>query len=197
MTDPKELIVDFLNYCRDEQVELYNEPGLQHEMAIFLRQKLHGTGLKIQLERNVSFFTVQKTNVRKREIDIVIYTPDKSHKTVIELKYSTRQQGKVPERMFEVCEDLMFLEQLKALGFDRCFSLFLADNKDFWAGKGVVSPYKFFRPPFDCLCGQIMKPTGKDEEKKALKTVTLNHSYNLAWKDLDKSHKYILTEVCG
>ena len=77
MIDLKELIEQFFDIVESSGIEIYNEFSLQHELGIFLRNKL--PGYKIQFERNVSFFT-NDTDTIKKEIDI-------SKKKFARLKY--------------------------------------------------------------------------------------------------------------
>lgn len=53
------LLEEFADLIRNEEVEVYNEFSLQHELGIFLRAKL--TGNKVQFERNTKFFGITGT----------------------------------------------------------------------------------------------------------------------------------------
>ena len=55
----KIIIDDFMNIVAAGKVEIYNEFSLQHELGIFLREKL--TGYKIEFERNTKFFRITGT----------------------------------------------------------------------------------------------------------------------------------------
>lgn len=103
------LLEEFVDLIRNEEVEVYNEFSLQHELGIFLRAKL--TGNKVQFERNVKFFGI--TGTVKHEIDIVIY--NENEKYAIELKYPLN--GQYPEQMYSFVKDIKFMEQLKEAGF--------------------------------------------------------------------------------
>jgi hypothetical protein len=46
-------------------IEIYNEFSLQHELGLFLRNQLNGC--KVQFERNVSHFKLQKSAFEKRK----------------------------------------------------------------------------------------------------------------------------------
>lgn len=105
------LLEEFVDLIRNEEVEVYNEFSLQHELGIFLRAKL--TGNKVQFERNVKFFGI--TGTVKHEIDIVIY--NENEKYAIELKYPLN--GQYPEQMYSFVKDIKFMEQLKEAGFYR------------------------------------------------------------------------------
>ncbi len=79
-------IQEFIKLIASGQLEIYNEFSLQHELGIFLRNIYPSH--KVQFERNVSYFGLNKTDFEKREIDISIFTQDKNEfSTVIELKY--------------------------------------------------------------------------------------------------------------
>ena len=47
----------FMKLILEEKIEVYNEFSLQHELGIFLRNKL--TNYKIQFERNTKFFDIK------------------------------------------------------------------------------------------------------------------------------------------
>jgi hypothetical protein len=96
------------------KIEIYNEASIQYELAIYLRGILDN-GYKIQLERNIKYFNLYGDYIKK-EMDIVIFTPDKKEKQCVELKYPT--QGQYPEQMFSACRDIKFLEQLTKSGFN-------------------------------------------------------------------------------
>ncbi len=51
----KRRIEEFLQYANDNKIELYNEVSLQHELGIYLRNKI-GEKYSVQFERNISFF---------------------------------------------------------------------------------------------------------------------------------------------
>ena len=76
----KELLYEFMSIVEDNQVEIYNEFSLQHELGIFLRTQL--SDYKVQFERNTKFFEI--TGTTKHEIDIVVY--NEKEKYAVELK---------------------------------------------------------------------------------------------------------------
>jgi hypothetical protein len=53
------LMNSFMKLILEEKIEVYNEFSLQHELGIFLRNKL--TNYKIQFERNTKFFKCKNT----------------------------------------------------------------------------------------------------------------------------------------
>ena len=110
----KQQISEFFELVKTKEVEIYNEFSLQHELGIFLR---HTTpDLKVQFERNVSYFDANKADFEKKEIDLCLFSHDqKNLACAMELKFP--RNGQVPESMFSFCKDIAFLEQLKQNGF--------------------------------------------------------------------------------
>ena len=66
----KDLVHDFFKTVTNQNIDLYNEFSLQHELGIFLREAL--TTYKVQFERNVSYFTNDNKTIKK-EIDIAVF----------------------------------------------------------------------------------------------------------------------------
>lgn len=168
-----EEIHDFIGTIKTGKTEIYNEFSLQHELGIFLRSCF--VGMKIQFERNVSFF-FQTGEFVKREIDISVFVPDKSRlHCAIELKFP--RNGQYPEQMFSFCKDIKFVEELKRSGFERTFFVVFAEDPLFYSGNGE-GIYGYFRQKAD-LQGSITKPTGKKDD-----SVTLGGSYRVQWFDV-------------
>jgi len=179
-----ETIRKFIDTIKTGETEIYNEFSLQHELGIFLRSRL--TGVKIQFERNVSFFFSSGEFVKK-EIDISIYSADKSRlQSAIELKFP--RNGQYPEQMFSFCKDIRFLEQLKRSGFERTFFIVFADDPLFYSGNGD-GIYGFFRNQAP-LEGTIVKPTGKKGESLAL-----DGSYRVQWSEVLRNLKCATIEA--
>ena len=173
---------EFIDEIRKGNLQIYNEASIQYELAIFLRNKLPDNF--IQLERNVSFFGLNKKKFEKKEIDIVIFNKNKTEKTAIEIKYPTN--GQVPEQMFSFCKDIKFLEQLKEHGFVNNVFLCLADEKGFWEGNSPSPIYKFFREKHP-ITGNISKPTGKESGEVKFH---INGNYLANWKLANNSTMY-------
>ena len=91
--DLKNLLIEFWNYRKENNIEIYNEFSLQHELGIFLRNNL--PEYKVQFERNVSYF-FRNADTKKKEMDIVIFKSDMSERYAIELKYP--KNGQNPEQ---------------------------------------------------------------------------------------------------
>ncbi|ALS25077.1 hypothetical protein [Paenibacillus naphthalenovorans] len=182
----KTMISSFFQHVQDHKIEIYNEFSLQHELGIYLRERL--PQYKVQFERNVSYFSSQSSTIKK-EIDISIFTKDYTEKYAIELKCPLK--GQYPEQMYSFVKDIKFMEQLKALGFAKTACVALVSDKPFYQGTNNRGIYKFFREEY-AVYGNIYKPTGsgKDEE-----SMSLSGSYAIDWKDLNAQSKFYIVEI--
>ena len=103
----KEYLNKFIEKIRNKEIDLYNEFGLQFELAIYLRNLNEFNDFKIELERPINHFGIVKNlEIPKKEIDVCIYN-NNVLKTAIEIKVSTN--GQVPLQLFKFCEDICFL----------------------------------------------------------------------------------------
>ncbi len=181
-------ITDFLEkVLTGEEVEVYNEASVQYELAIYLRSVL-GASAKVQLERNVDFFSLKKHSFLKKEMDIVVFSaipPPPKH--CIEVKFP--RNGQYPEQMFAACRDVRFLEQLVAASFGPSYFLMLADDHNFWEGRTVSGIYSMFRGD-EPIRGEVTKPTGSKDE-----VLHFADEYPVTWNDLRDGMKYLLIEV--
>ncbi|MEG3753757.1 hypothetical protein [Psychromonas arctica] len=110
---------------------------------------------KVQFERNVSHFDLDKCQFEKKEINICIFS-DSNLKCAIELKFP--RNGQVPETMFSFCKDILFLEQLVMAGFESAHFIALVDEHLFYEGQtgGIYGLFRNGQP----ITGLINKPTG-------------------------------------
>ena len=177
----KKLLYEFLDTVKEGKVEIYNEFSLQHELGIFLRERL--SNYKVQFERNTKFFGIRGTI--KHEIDIVIY--NECEKYAIELKYPLN--GQYPEQMYSFIKDICFMEQLRSAGFDGTYAVTLVNDKNFYSGQKRDGIYSFFREN-NVITGPIEKPTGKKDE-----IVTLNGEYIIQWEGEDDSLRYYVLSL--
>ncbi|WP_426433866.1 hypothetical protein [Bradyrhizobium genosp. P] len=186
MIDLQSLCSKFAASVKRGDVEIYNEFSLQHELGIFLRTEIAGN--KVQFERNVSFFFRSDGQpFTKREIDIVVYSPNKSDLlAAIELKYP--RNGQYPEQMFSFCKDIAFCEELRRSGFQFAATVIFADDPLFYKGPSA-GIYGYFRGQRS-LTGAIKKPTGKQREE-----VTLAGKYVVHWKPVTGSLMYTVVEA--
>lgn len=122
----RQLVDDFFLFIQSKSIEIYNEFSLQHELGIFLREKL--PDYRIQFERNVSYFLINSKTIKK-EIDISIFNDDKSERYAIELKHPLN--GQYPEQMYSFVKDVKFMEQLKENGFTKTAVVVLVSDRPF------------------------------------------------------------------
>lgn len=177
---------DFISKIRSIDIDIYNESSIQYELAIFLRDKLQN--YKIQLERNITFFGLNKDEFEKKEIDIVVFNEDKSDITAIEIKFPTN--GQYPEQMFSFCKDIKFLEQLSEKGFRNNLFIAFANDSNFWNNKGDEGTiYYNFRTKKE-LSGVIVKPTGKKDQQ-----IHLCGNYRIEWKVVNQGLRYFTIMV--
>lgn len=186
ITDFFHLLEEFASELSKNNVEIYNEDSVKHELAFFLRGKLDKK-FKIQLERNIAYFGLNKNQFLKKEMDIVVYTPDQNEKHCIELKYPTK--GQYPEQMFSSCKDVRFLEQLVDSGFNTSYFMMFADDSIFYMNKGDSGIYRMFRKE-KIIRNTVRKPTGKKNQ-----VFTFHGSYKIDWKDIKNKLKYFVIKV--
>ena len=154
-------------------------------MALFLRTIL-GSEYKIQLERNISNFNLEKKVFQKKEMDLVIYTQDQDEKHCIELKFPT--SGRHPESMFDFFKDIVFLEQLIEAGFNESLAILYADDPLFYTGPQTSGIYEYFRLNKQ-IQGEIVKPTGKKDIR-----LNIRGTYLAGWTPIvDKLKCVIIT----
>ena len=183
----KEYFKNFFLLVKKGEVEIYNEFSLQHELGVYLRPEI--PDLKVQFERPVSFFGLNKEDLEKKETDISVYSEDHSTKYVIELKYP--RNGQHPEQMFSVCKDICFCEQLHQKGFVNCFSIIVVDDPLFYEGEKKTGIYQHFRSDVP-VHGEIRKPTGKKDCSFKIKG-----SYPVIWESLKNNIKYAVVEIAN
>jgi hypothetical protein len=178
----------FTSVGRDE-IEIYNEFSLQHELGIYLRSAIRESNprLKIQFERPASFFGLDHTSLEKKEIDITIFESTTGDKHAIELKYP--RKGQHPEQMFKACQDICFLEQLRRYGFGTSFFVMVVDDPLFYSGKGVQGIYRHFRRA-DTINGLIQKPTGNQDY-----TLEIRGNYTVSWNIVKGTTRYSVIAI--
>lgn len=183
--DIEKYIQVFFGNVESNAIDIYNEFSLQHELGVFLRNKIPKP-YKVEFERNLSFF-VQETKCVKSELDIVIYHPDISDKYAIELKFP--KNGQYPESMFNFIKDIKFMEEAKQLGFTNTYAVTYVQDKLFYSGSKRDGIYSFFRNS-DELHGKIRKPTGKKDE-----IVHIQGNYKINWLPLENGASYYTVSI--
>lgn len=176
----------FFELVRSNDVEIYNEFSLQHELGIVLRSRVPAPA-KIHFERPVGFFQPRTAEYEKKEIDISIFTPDRADRVAIELKFP--RNGQYPEQMFKACSDIAFLEQLVRGGFSAGIFVMAADDPLFRTGRDVDGIYAHFRVGSP-IAGRIRKPTGKSD-----RTITMRGRYVIEWHSVSERLNYCMVQV--
>lgn len=194
MTD---ILNAFFEEIRTGNIEVYNEFSLQHELGIYLRNLF--PELKIQFERNTSFFDEGVKNLYKHEMDICGYRTDSDgnitdKEFAIELKFPLN--GQHPEEMYAFITDIGFLEQVKTfLGFKKAYAITLVNDMLFYSDRAsrklkTNGIYGFFRKE-EKIEGVIEKPTGKDKT-----SVNISKSYIIKWNHVGSSDmRYYIVEI--
>jgi hypothetical protein len=182
----KKIIEDFIKEITKGNIEIYNEFSVQFELAIFLRE-LVSSNYKVQLERNIEYFQLEKNQFLKKEMDIVVFDQELSEKYCIEIKYPTN--GQYPEQMFKMSKDIAFIEQLVEAGFNNAFLIVLAGDRPFYMKKGGAEIYEMFRVRRE-IKGEIIKPTGKRN-----KNINIKNEYKINWRPIYKDLKYFFIQI--
>jgi len=134
-------INDFFSEIQRNPIEFYNESGLQHELALFL--KMNNKNLTVRLEYPTSRVFNSLPQLKKKKIDIYVKT-ETEKQYIIELKMP-KDNGGIPQAMYRTIEDVEFLEKLKIAGIDGCFSILATPCVAFWSAERANSGiYKLF-----------------------------------------------------
>ncbi|CAM2933626.1 hypothetical protein B0183_04815 [Glaesserella parasuis] len=197
MLDIESLVNDFFSYLKyKEDIEIYNEFSFQHELGIFLREKLNENNkdYKIQFERNVKDFGyIPKDKNEKKEIDIVILNKyENDEKYAIELKFANATNGQYPEKMFSFIKDIHFMETVKAecKGFVRNYCITIVEDENFYKKKGKIDGiYAYFRNGKQ-ITGDIEKPTGKEKY-----SISLKETYQIIWQKFGENKKFYIVKI--
>lgn len=173
-----------MNLIANGCIEIYNEFSLQHELGIFLRASL--LGYKVEFERNVEHFGLQKQQFVKKEIDISLISNTGEHSGIVELKYP--RNGQIPEQMFSFCKDIMFVEQLVCAKFKTGAFVVITDDPLFYSGK-TEGIYSLFRSGKN-IHGEIVKPTGAKDS-----IINIQGNYQASWRCIKGTTKWCMIEV--
>ena len=191
----EKILKDFIESIKKEEVEVYNEFSLQHELGIYLRKKL--PGYKVEFERNIKFFGINEKTVKK-EIDIVVYKDGAERKESIAIELKFPRNGQYPEQMYAFIKDICFMEQLKRKGFKRTFCLTLVDDEKFYSKKDNLKTegiYGYFRKNESISRNTtIEQPTGNKNN-----CLQLSNDYRISWQRFNQGiyekWRYYLIEV--
>lgn len=187
-------INQFFQSIIKQPIELYSEAGLQHELALFLRNNF--PDFNVRLEYPTTRIYSPTPSFVKKEIDIYITTKS-GEKYVIELKMP-KESGGTPKEMYHAIEDVKFLEQLRHHNMDGCYAVLMTKHVAFWQTKRADSQiYKIFN-------GETVnfQTLTKEEFPTFLKNspeIQLSQTYQAKWNDIVDIHnnywKYYVLEV--
>ena len=187
-------ITHFFQSIDEQPIELYSEAGLQHELALFLRNNYHD--FTVRLEYPTTRIYKPTPSFVKKEIDIYITTKS-GEKYVIELKMP-KESGGTPKEMYHAIEDVKFLEQLRHHNMDGCYAVLMTKHVAFWQAARANSPiYNIFN-------GETVnfQTLTKEEFPTFLKNspeIQLSQTYQAKWNDIVDIHnnywKYYILEV--
>jgi len=179
------LVADFFEN-KVPYIELYNEAGLQHELAIFLREK----GCTVKLEYPINDLSPKISNkLIKKEIDILVESTDEL--LLIELKFPRKGAG-MPMEIYRAVQDVCFGEQAIDLRKVNAFiSVFMTDHRSVTNGKNNNHLYGYLNcvnPQIKSICKEniaLPKFMARTED------IILNNKYIIDWIWLEnKGEKY-------
>jgi len=189
----EKLIHKFVEDAKKKKIHLYNEAGLQFELAFYLKEKLEKKNYKIQLERNIGDVTnVDSTKFIKKEMDIFIQNKETEEKYCIELKLPNK--GAYPRRMSQAFEDVKFLEELKHHAeFSGGLLFFTTHLELFWSGKhNGKGVYNCFRK------AHMFEKLNSDETPNFIKNKNvfeIEGCYSFKWEKFMENHKYFTVVI--
>jgi hypothetical protein len=135
----KQLLEEFFVKRNSKGFEIYNEAGIQHELAIYLRDELPDHRIMLEYPTSKVFCPVRL--FQKKEMDIYITHPS-GYRILIELKVPRENCG-TPKEMYHAIEDVKFSEELKTSGFKSCYCVLLTERVSFWMAPRAKSGIYF------------------------------------------------------
>jgi hypothetical protein len=135
----KKLLEEFFVKRNSNGFEIYNEAGIQHELAIYLRDELPDHRIMLEYPTSKVFCPVRL--FQKKEMDIYITHPS-GCRILIELKVPRVNCG-TPKEMYHAIEDVKFSEELKTNGFKSCYCVLLTERVSFWKAPRAKSGIYF------------------------------------------------------
>ena len=121
-------LIQFFKEIPENRLELYNEAGLQHELAIFLRYKFPELEVKLEYPTMKAFDG--ENSLLKKKMDLYVSSKDGLN-YVIELK-APLGDGGVPNSMYKALEDVKFFEQVGSNRIKGGYAIFASPAQAFW-----------------------------------------------------------------
>jgi len=190
----KELIDQFFENHNSNGFEIYNEAGLQHELAIYLRNSL--PDCIVRLEYPITRIYRPLRPFRKKEMDIYIIDHT-GNKYLIELKVPRENCG-APKEMFHAIEDVKFAEELRSNGFSNCYCVLITERSSFWMAPQADSGI-YFRFNGEEVSISSIENTDLPDFLLKKGSILLSQTYNSPWKIFYDAHnlpwKYYIIEI--
>ena len=188
------LLDQFFEQNNSNGYELYNEAGLQHELAIYLRNALPDHYVRLEYPITRVFRPLQP--FRKKEMDIYI-TDNEGRKYLIELKVPRENCG-APKEMFHAIEDVKFAEELRSSGFTSCYCILITERSSFWLAPQADSGI-YFRFNGEEVNISSIENTDLPDFLMKKGAISLNQTYIATWNPFQDAHnvqwKYYIMEV--
>ena len=169
--------------------EIYNEFSLQHELGIYLREKL-GENYKVLFEKNICWIPQTAVNEDwcKKEIDITVMKKSGSEwkpSFAIELKFP--QNGAYPKRMFQFIEDMQFMEQaIDCCNFESTYCIALVHDVKFFSDKdGKIENtgiYGYFRKQSTIPANEEIPWPINDGKNES---IALTREHKISWEEIN------------
>jgi hypothetical protein len=186
----------FEKEIKTKNLKLYNEAGLQYELALYLRHELEGATILLEYPVT-SEFTAEldsdyekKTKFVKKEIDLFI--EHGGERVVIELKFPRSDAG-FPGVIYNAAKDVKFGDQIMKSGRANSFiTIFITDHKSVFKRKNTNHIYELFNStdhPYPCI--KLIKIDDtypkfmQDRKEGRYKPIELEKKFDIIWKDLD------------
>jgi len=184
----------FIRTITEQPIELYSEFGLQHELAIFLRNNF--PELNVRLEYPTPEIFNPLPEFIKKEIDIYI-TTETGQRYVIELKMPKIDSG-TPKEMYNAIVDVKFLEELRQNNIDGCYAILFTENSALWGAPRASSHiYQLFNGENVNLQSIELEHIPNFLHKYG--PIELANIYSAAWNEYtdlnNKNWKYYILEV--
>jgi hypothetical protein len=184
-----------------KDIELYNEAGLQYELALYLRKELEAD---ILLEYPVTKLHPKETKpvegkFIKKEIDIFI--KHKNERVLIELKFPRANAG-FPVQIYNAVKDVKFgVEAINNDKADRFITIFITDHKSVMQKKNTNHIYELFNSDARAIKAIEIDNTypkfmqDHNHEGGRYESIKFEEKFKIKWVDLDHdegSFKYYI-----
>ena len=195
----------FEEVIKNENIKLYNEAGLQYELALYLGKKLKGAKILLEYPVTSEFTSVldsdyeKETKFVKKEIDLFI--EHGGERVVIELKFPRSTAG-FPGVIYNAAKDVKFGDQIMKSGRANSFiTTFITDHRS--AGNGNTNHiYELFNsnPPSikTIKIGDNYPKFMRDHKEGRYKPIEFKKEFSFKWKDLSHNDEafqyYIITK---